>query len=819
MHYALRLAACALIVAAATACSRSNTPGTQASAPPLTGWDYTQYVNPYVGTDAGAPDFGTGGGAGNNYPGAVLPFGMVQFSPDTSPSVINYPGGYTYSDSKIEGFSLTHISGAGCSIFQDFPFLPTLTPLDQSPAELISAGLKPAFLADFDHLHEDASPGYYYVRLNPASAQPIDVELTATEHSGMARFGFPSGSAPQLIVNAGGSQMPNTHAAVSIDPDKREISGSATSGGFCYQDDSYTVYFAAEFDRDFSGYGTWTKALLNAGSTSASDIGVHITHADPIPNVPVSIPGNPSLTARTGAYVQFDAAGGGAVRMRVGISYVSVENARANLRAENPGWDFDALRANAHARWNTELSRIQVQAPDTRTQRMFYTALYHSLLAPSIFSDANGDYIGMDGAIYNSTRPVYGTYSGWDIYRSQYPLIAMLDPQRASDMTQTLVLNAQQSGWLPKWSYANAHSNVMVGDPAAILISSAYAFGARDFDTAAALDAVIKGATQAASPAQYLLFGNAGYIQRAGLPEYQLLGYIPYEENVPTGLLNLVNGGLVWGTSATTLEYAVADFAIDQYANALGQGARTAEIKQHAGNWKNLFNDSTGYIEPRLALGPFVSGGNPVTGDGFVEGSSAQYTWFVPHDAAGLIAKMGGHDAAAARLDTFFTELNGGPTSEFAYLGNEPTLFTPWLYAWLGQPSKTGPLVHQALLGLYDDAPTGLPGNDDLGTMSAWWVLASLGLSPSIPGTDVLLLSAPLMDSATLNLPGGQLHITRSGSGAVVQGLKFNGSSFDRAWIPYSQISGGGSMEFSMGDAATAWATDSISSPPSFFGD
>lgn len=710
--------------------------------------DYAAWVNPFVGTQAGAPDFGTGGGAGNTFPGATLPFGMLQFSPDTWPSLDNYPGGYTYSDQQIVGFSLTHISGAGCSIYQDIPILPTVVAIDQSPAHPLSPGLKSGFLASFDHLHEAAEPGYYRVRLNPESAQPIDVALTATERSGMARFDFPANALQQVLINAGGSQMPNEASVVNIDPQRREISGSATSGGFCYQDDRYTVYFVAEFDRDFADWGTWTKTLLAPGSTTASDIGVLRSHADPIPGAPVTVPGDPSGTARAGAYVGFDPADASTVRMRVAISFVSVDNARANLHAEMPDWDFHRLRAAARERWTQELGRLRIDTTDTRLRRMFYTALYHSLLAPNVFNDINGEYLGFDAQVHESERPVYATFSGWDMYRSQWPLLAMLDRQRVADMAQSLVLAAQQSGSLPKWSYANQHSNVMVGDPAAILIASAYAFGARDFDTDAALDAMIKGATEPAGPAQYLAFGNAGYIQRAGLAEYQALGYIPYEVNVPSGIFGLVNGGLVWGSSATTLEYALADFAIDRFATALGQPERTAALRDRSSNWKNVFNPQTGHAEPRLAAGAFLPGSDPASGNGFVEGSSAQYTWFVPHDVEGLIETMGGRDAALARLDDFFSELNAGPESSHAYLGNEPTLFTPWIYAWLAEPAKTDPIVHQALTTLYDDSPAGMPGNDDLGAMSAWWVLSALGMCPCVPGTDIIVRSTPLLQLA-----------------------------------------------------------------------
>jgi predicted alpha-1,2-mannosidase len=609
--------------------------------------------------------------------------------------------------------------------------------------------------------------------------------------------------------------MANGAASVSVDPARREVSGSATSGGFCYQTDSYTLYFAAEFDQPFNAFGTWQKGTLSPGAASASDTGIPRSNVEPIPGGPQSLPGNPSGTARAGAYVSF--APTEQVQMRVGISYVSVENPRANLRAENPGWNFDRLRTSARSRWNRELDRIRITTDDARLRRIFYTALYHSLLAPSLVGDSNGEYMGMDGVVHQASGYApYGTFSGWDMYRSQLPLIAMLLPERTSDMMQSLVANAHESGWLPKWSYATQHTDVMVGDPADPIIASAYAFGARDFDTTAALAAMIKGATQAASPAQYLLPGNPGYIQRPGLPEYMALGYIPFEENIPSGAVGLINRGLVWGTASTTLEYALADFAVDRFAAALGESAQTAGLRARSGNWRKLFNGATGYIEPRLAAGLFVPGGDPASGNGFVEGSSGQYSWFVPHDMAGLVDAIGGAAAAAARLDDFFEELNAGPASARAYLGNEPTLFTPWLYAWVGKPSRTGPIVHSALTTLYDDAPTGMPGNDDLGAMSAWWVLSALGLDPGIPGTDTLLLSTPLFPQAVVRLPGGDLTIRSSGQGEYVQSLKHNGQALERAWLSFANINRGTTLDYLLNNAESRWASDPSQAPPSF---
>jgi len=800
------LAGCTLTLAA---CGSS-------SPPTISPADRASEVNPFVGTQSGAQDFGTGGGAGNTYPGAVLPFGMIQFSPDTSPTLDNFAAGYSYGDSRMEGFTLTHLSGAGCATFRDVPILPTVMPITSSPVPLGRAGWNAGFDVAFDHEHEAAEPGYYGVVLDPKGDQPIDVELTASDRAGMARFRFPSTSAASVLINAGGSEMANAAASVHIDPSSSEVSGSASSGRFCFQDSQYTLYFVIRFDRPFSALGTWQKALLAPGSTDSSDVSLFPLNPEPIPGGPQSVPGDPSGTAQAGAYLSFDTTSDALVQMRVGISFVSVDNARANLDAETAGRSFDEIRAAARERWNAALGQIEIATSDPRLRRIFYTSLYHSLLAPTLFSDADGRYRGMDGAIHAAAGfRMYGTFSGWDIYRSQMPLLAMLDPARTSDMMQSLVVDAAESGWLPKWSYANQHTDVMVGDPAPILLAGAFALGARDFDTGAALQAMIKGATQIASPLQYALGGNAGYIERPGLAEYETLGYVPFEENVPSGAFGLVHRGLVWGSASTTLEYALADFAVDHFAEMLGEQAQTASLRARSASWRALFNPASGFIEPKLASGLFVPGGDPSSGNGFVEGDSAQYSWFVPHDVGGLIDAMGGVDAGSARLDDFFSELNAGPSSPHAFLGNEPTLFTPWLYEWTGAPAKTGPIVHAALQTLYDDAATGMPGNDDLGTMSAWWVLSSLGFCACVPGTDLLLLSAPLFD-ATLHLPGGDLRIRRSGEGDRVRSVTLNGQRLTRAWLRFDEIGHGGELVYELGTQAGDWGVAAADAPPSF---
>ncbi len=776
-----------------------------------------QLVNPFVGTQSGAADFGTGGGAGNTFPGATLPFGMVQFSPDTAPSLDNFSGGYTYSDTQMDGFSLTHISGAGCAIYQDIPFMPTVLEITDSPAQPGTAATNPRYLASFNHDQETAIPGYYQVVLNPESDAPINAELTATERSGMARFSFTAGSLGRVIINPGGSEMANSAASLNIDTQSSEVTGSATSGRFCYQDNSYTVYFVAQFDRPMVEHGTWDKFSVNQGAQTTSDIGALPLNAQPIPGGPSSLPGDPSGSAQAGGWVGFDISDNPVVQVRIGISFVSVDNARLNLQAENPAWRFDAIKAAAADRWEQALSRITVSDENPRLQRMFYTALYHSMISPNIYSDVNGEYLGMDGAVHQAQgHTVYSSFSGWDTYRSQMPLLAILEPRRTADMLRSVLLNAEHSGSLPKWSYANQHTDVMVGDPVAIILASAHAFGVKDFDTDFALQAMVKGASQPAGPDQYLLPGNAGYIQRPGLVEYQQLGYIPYEENAPSGASGLVHRGLVWGTSSTTLEYAVADFAIDQFARRLGQQAQTADMHARSAYWRNLFNPTSLHIEPRLASGLFMPGTDPASGLGFTEGSGAQYSWYVPHDMAGLIDAMGGTQAVESRLDTFFEELNAGPESIHAFLGNEPSLYTPWIYAWLGKPAKTGPIVKAALDSLYDDAATGMPGNDDLGAMSSWWVMAALGLMPSVPGTDILLLNEPLFARASIQLDEASLLITRDPGGDYVQLLRVDGSAHKRAWLHFAEIADGARLHYQLGDNPRQWGTEPTTLPPSF---
>lgn len=790
--------------------------------------DLTHYVNPFIGTYAGASNFGTGGGAANTFPGPVLPHGMIQLGPDTRPASENIGGGYSYGDSIIRGFSVTHLSGPGCPNFGDFPITPTTASIKSSPVQQGALDPSRGYMASFAHRYEAARPGYYRVLLNPSTPEPIGVELTTTVRAALARLQYPRSAPANLLINPAGSAGGNRAASVQIDPAQHEVSGRTTSGGFCLQPNNYTLYFVARFDHPFKSFGTWRRQQLSPGSTSSSDSFV----GEPLTYYPFAGPYiHSSATAQAGAYVSFDP--GSRIVVRVGISYVSVEEARQNLERETAGWSFDQIRARARRAWNQVLATIQVHRGPLDWVRRFYTALYQAQIEPNTFSDADGRYIGMDGQIHVARGYTqYANFSGWDIYRSQIPLLAMIAPRATSDAIQSLLADASQSGWLPKWPVANGQTGVMTGDPADPIIADAYVFGARGFDAHLALAAMLTGATQEGQSA------NDGYIEREGLPYYLRLGYVPAELNanvITEGVgdwMRVVpspaneDAGMAWGSAGTTLEYATDDFAISQVARALGEGPLCRTFLARSGNWRNVFNPATGYVEPRSAIGTFIphyddNSNDPFSSEGFAEGDAAQYTWMIPEDPAGLFAAMGGSAAASERLNRFFTELNAGPSSPYAFLGNEPTLGSPWLFDWLGEPYRTQQVLRRALTGLYPVTAGGFPGNDDMGEMSAWYVFGALGLYPETPGRGVLALATPMFRKITVLLGSGQtltLRAPHAGPAmAYIHALRVGGRVWTRPWITLSQLRAARQLDFRLSAKPdTTWGAAPADSPPSF---
>jgi putative alpha-1,2-mannosidase len=521
----------------------------------------------------------------------------------------------------------------------------------------------------------------------------------------------------------------------------------------------------------------------------------------------------------SGAWVTFDTTSRRAVTMKVAISYVSTADARQNLAVEDPGWSTEAVAARTYQQWNQLLDRVKISGGTTKQQAEFYTALYHSLLDPSTFSDVNGDYLGFDGQVHTLPRGQvqYANYSGWDIYRDEVPLLALVAPQQTSQMMSSLLNDESQGGWLPKWPFAASYTGVMNGDAADQVLAEAYAFGARDFDAPAALAAMVKGATVVPTKKE---LGQGWYDERPQLSQYESLGYV---KNIQESSLSPVDNG-----ASETLEYASADFAISELAQALGQTQTQQTFLQRSQNCTNIFNTATGYIEPRAGngqfpeLGPTTYGWSSFGQSGFQEGNAAQYSWMVPQDMGGLISAMGGDSAVVKRLDTFFTQLNAGPNEPYDWAGNEPSLDSPWLYDYAGAPYQTEKVVHKLLTSVYSDTPGGEPGNDDLGAMSSWYVWASLGLYPQTPGTTDLDLAAPIFSQVSFDIPG-RPPVTINAPGAststYIQGVTVNGQPSPDAWLSGAMFNGWHPVTVDVSLTGTqdkTWADAPSDAPPSY---
>lgn len=738
------LAGVAAVLLTAATLTVQQSPATAAEIP-LTG-----YVNPFVGTDdSNSPNPVGGGAGGSTFPGATVPFGMTQFSPDTPTAS---PSGYRDRDRTIESFSLTHFNGAGCANNEDLPILPITGNLGASPGSSWTS-----YASAYTKSNETTSPGYYKNRLDKYGT---DVELSATARTGAMRLTFPSTTAARVLINASRSAIGDRDGTVTISGNR--VWGEHTAGNFCGTGHYYKVYYSILFDRTPTGVGTFKGGTISAGSTTTSGTG-------------------------TGAYVTFDTTGNAVVTATIGISFVSVANAQANATAEAA--PFATVRSSAEKAWNTALNRIQVTGGATTDLQKFYTALYHVLQNPNIASDTNGQYRGFDGQVRTAGHTVYANYSGWDIYRSWASLVALIAPDVMSDIVKSMILNGQQGGLLPKWSQQNTETFVMPGDPGPIVVGSAYAFGVRGFDTAAALALMKKSAAGAATQG-YAIRGHA-----AAYGSQQFIG----------------------GNPSETLEYVASDFAIAEFAKALGDTAGAAEAATRSQFWRSVFNGESGYIHTRNGDGTFPWPLNPATENPYVEGNAAQYTWMVPHNLGALITLMGGNATAIQRLDHHFTELNGGLVRPYFYIGNEPEHNVPWTYNFARKPAGTSDAVRRVMAESFTTGAGGLPGNDDLGATSAWYVWAALGFYPVTPGADTLAVHGALFPSTLIQRPGGNITISGgSATGRYVQGLTVNGTTVNRNFLRYGDIGAGGTVGFRMGGSPGSWGTAADSVPPSF---
>jgi predicted alpha-1,2-mannosidase len=701
--------------------------------------DLTRYVDPFVGT----------GGHGHTFPGAIVPFGMVQLSPDTRLTGWDGCSGYHYSDSVIYGFSHTHLSGTGISDYGDILLMPTVGEIyfDAKNGDRLESG----YASRFSHRNETASPGYYSVQLD---AHNIFAELTTSARVGMHRYTFPATSEANIILDL-------VHRDKVTDSGLR-ITGERTAEGWrrsqAWAKDQI-VYFALEFSQPFTAFKLAPDVVKDT-STGASK---HLRAA-----------------------FRFNVAKDAPVMVKVGISAVSVEGARRNLKAEIDHWDFDRVRRDAASEWNRELRKINVSGGTDTQLRNFYTALYHVMTAPNLYMDVDGQYRGRDFKHHTAKNFTnYTVFSLWDTFRAAHPLYAIIDQKRTRDFINTFLAQYEQGGRLPVWELAANETETMIGYHAVSVIADATAKGIDGFDREKAFAAMKHSA-------ELRHFGLGPYIDK---------GFIGMEEERES--------------VSKTLEYAYDDWCIAEMARILNRPNDQKRYLRRAQSYKNIFDSASGFVRPRSNGGWFSPFDPREVNFSFTEANSWQYSFFAPHDVSGLVNLMGGRHKFAAKLDQLFTtssETTGreqaditGLIGQYAH-GNEPSHHMAYLYNYVGEPWKTQSRVRQIMDQFYKPTPDGLIGNEDCGQMSAWYVLSAAGFYPVTPGSTTYVIGSPLFPRLMFNLENGRQFVvsaTRvSPKNMYIQSAKLNGKPYAKSYIDHRDLMNGGELALVMGPAS-----------------
>ena len=704
--------------------------------------DYTQLVNPFIGTDF----------TGNTYPGAQAPFGMVQLSPDNGLGGWDRISGYFYPDSTIAGFSHTHLSGTGAGDLYDVLFMPVTLPFKEAEGEL-------GIHSKFSHQDEEASAGYYRVKLQDYN---INVELTATPRCGVQRYTFPKAESMVIL---------NLKKAMNWDftmDSQIEIVDSCNIRGYRFSEGwarGQKLYFATRFSKPFKS--------------------VELDNAE------IKLKGEKVGTSNIARFM-FDTEDGEQITLVTALSGVSVEGAVKNLNAEAPHNDFDQYLADAKADWNKQLQRIEVVGTNNDDKVNFYTALYHSMIAPTIYSDVDGKYYGPDKQVHQADGWVnYSTFSLWDTFRAAHPLFTYTEPERVGDMVQSFIAFYEQNGRLPVWNFWGSETDMMIGYHAVPVIVDAYLKGIGNFDAEKALEACV---------------ATANIDEYRGIGSYKKNGYIPY--NV-TDKYNTEN----WSLSRT-LEYAFDDFCIAEMAQKMGKTELADEFYKRSQNYRNVFNPATGFMQPIDDKGIFQPNFNPDEYTAHIcESNAWHYFWSVQHDIKGLVSLTGGQDKFAAKLDSMFTYIpagneelpifSTGMIGQYAH-GNEPSHHVIYLYNKVRQPWKAQKYAAQVMHDLYFNAPAGLCGNEDCGQMSAWYVFSAMGFYPVNPVSGEYEIGSPLFPEMRLNLGNGKtftvLAPNVSRENIYIQSVKVNGQPYDKSYITHQQIMDGATIEFEMGN-------------------
>jgi predicted alpha-1,2-mannosidase len=653
-------------------------------------------------------------------------------------------GGYHYFDNQIRGFSHTRLSGIGLTEYGNVLLMPTLSLSGKY-------GRESSYRAGFERATEQAGPGYYAVTLKDSG---IRAELTATHHCGMHRYTFPEEGPGRIIINAGHAISGNATcgAEVEVKPEAKEITGRVVNcGSLTGRNHGVEIFFSARTKKAIERYGVDNDNAV--------------------------------------AWIEFEAGPDDPVIVAVGISFISADQARRHFDEEVTDKDFDEIRAEAEARWREALSVIEVTGGTPGQRTIFYTALYHSMIMPTDFTESGGLYRGFDEQVHKADGFRYYTdFSMWDTFRTLHPLLNLIAPDRSADMMQSLTMMAEQGGYMPKWPTAYRYTSCMIGASADNVIADAYLKGIRGFDAEAAYEAMRKLATEPAPP-------EAGYDGRVGIQEYMDLGYVPSD--------------LYGGAASRTIEFSYNDFCIAQMAKALSEDGDYLIFMERSRNWRNIWDERTGYLRGRKSDGSFNRPFVPWSWTGYyVEGDARQWLWAPLHDAQGLIEVMGGPEAFVESLNEFFEKSAKRPDTflwdTFYWHGNEPDIHAAYMFNYAGRPELTRKWVRWIMETKYRNAPNGLDGNDDCGTLSAWYVFSALGFYP-VAGTDSYLVGFPLFERAVLHLPGGDLEIRTEGEPAgYAHPVKvlLNGRPLSGPWFRHSEIVSGGELVFETDHAA-----------------
>jgi len=738
--------------------------------------DFVDYVNPFIGASTSVGAAGIYHGLGKTFPGATTPYGMVQVSPNTITGGDN-GSGYSYEHNTIEGFAFTQMSGIGWfGDLGNFLVMPTTGPLKTAAGKATNP--ENGYRSRYSKKDEKASAGYYAANLTDYN---IRAEMTAAPHSGMLRFTFPKNNQSRIQIDlarrVGGTSMLQSVKVIDDHTIQGWMKCTPAGGGWGNGDGNanYTIYFYAQFSKPLKDYGVWSADIPDDWSRKREDIESD-RYQQRIAQASMLKGTKEKEGKHLGFYTEFETKADEPVIMKAGISFVSIKGAQKNLQTEIKDWDFEKVHQQARTLWNNALSKIKVAGSTEEEKTIFYTALYHTLIDPRAISDVDGNYMGGDGESHQSSAFTKRTiFSGWDVFRSQFPLQTIINPVVVNDMINSLVEMGDESNkhYLERWELLNAYSGCMIGNPAIPVIADAYAKGIRDFN-------ITKAYNYAVNTAEKFGNGERGYA---------------YE---PFGISN-------------TLEYAFSEWCLSRLANQLGKKEDETKYAKRSQSYRNIFDSEKGWFRPKKKDGswePWPEEGRLKQWYGSIECNPYQQGWFVPHDVPGMVQLMGGKEKVIADLTNFFEKVPENMMwNDYYNHANEPVHHVPFLFNRMGAPWLTQKWTRAICARAYNNSVEGLVGNEDVGQMSAWYILAASGLHPVAPGDTRYEITSPVFNKIEMKLEPkyakGKAFVivaqNNSPENVYIQSAQLNGKPLNNCYLDYSEIAAGGTLELTMG--------------------